>query len=261
MLFHKSILINIKKDIANWEKKTYELSAIFQTFSDIEFYLIIDKDEIKKYKEKFGYFNNIKIIYKSIDLIENFDHHKTDKIDIDLLDSNLINGFEITNGCYWLKQQIVTAESVIKNVVSNNKKIIYYIGETFNTFKKHNNLNDLLTKLYNDLADLKVKRDLIFVYRPQFDEQLKNKTVTNQHIDEVIQLIQCFCMNYFKQIYPVIFGYEVNNENVLSYCVTNNLDGFLYEWNGQNIDKLIDFINKVYGWQRIIINLARRKLL
>lgn len=146
------------------------------------------------------------------------------------------------------------------NLHKAGKKIIYTVGETFDSFSKNLSSKYLIEKLDVDLSQLPrdIIKNLIIVYYPPFTYN-KDVTPNNEHIDDMVQLIRSFVNSRFGQQCPILYGGNVNKDNILSFCVSNNLDGFMIDITDEDILPIIDITRKVHGWQRIISNQIQRR--
>lgn len=258
---HKTILIKINFEINEMQKTISELVGIVYLFKDIKFYLCIDEKYVTNFKQHFVLFNNVKIIKQAKNL--NLSTKRDNYLQKNQLNKQIIDGYEIANGIYRYQGLFIDSYNILKKINSYEKEIFYYIGDHLLNFINFDSGKFILSKMYQDLCELDMhqRTKLHIVYQPFMYEPDGQLSITNEYINYAIKVIRSFFVNHYNVSINVLLDAYITNENVLSFCVTNNIDGFVYNWNSDNVDLLFDFIRKVYGWQSIIINQLRRRLL
>lgn len=266
----KIILYNLWNDIEDVNKEIYvqKMMATAFLFQDMTFLYAPNKDLVTTFKvyaktlknvqilaqDTSKYYNSKKgiITNKPLSISEKKSFNEIMKLGAD---GAIINHYITTD----IKDNTTPARKMY-TLLKNNKTIVYTIGESFETYKNNRSSRYILEKLDLDIGNLprEVAQNLIIVYYPLFAIN-SNATPSNEHIDDVVQVIRSFMNSRFGVQSPILYGGNVNYQNILSFCVSNNLDGFMIDEYSNNVSNIVDAARKVHGWQRIIVNQIKRR--
>ena len=232
-------------------------------------YLICNLKANKNYEEMFAYkeiFNNIKnekveIIFapsaiylpifkncpvklcvQDINLNENL--NLTGDISIKQLKSldvkyAIIGHFERKK---YYKESEFYILSKIKNAIKNNIKVIYCIGESLeerNRRVEYQVLERQLARVFNKLSNEELK-NIIIAYEPT-DLIGNNFPYDILKIKSMITFIKKLIRDYYNIELDIIFGGNVNSENIDDLIKLKDLDGFIIcsaILNPENIPKI-----------------------
>lgn len=206
-------------------------------------------DEIMKYRENFTNINSEKInlilapsnIYLPLfkkdninlatqDISLNESLHLTGDISIDQLKSlniqyAIIGHFERRK---YYKETEYEILKKIKNALKSNIKVIYCIGETEEERERkveYQVLEKQIARVFNKL-DNKDLENIIIAYEPTYLIG-NNTTYDILKIRSMIIFIKKLMQDYYQMDSKVIFGGNVNIDNINSLAKLNVLDGFI----------------------------------
>ena len=143
--------------------------------------------------------------------------------------------------------QDIRTEDVAHLILNNDKEIILRVNEDMKSFNRNQGSLSIMDKIFDVLSNVqahKMRDNLIINYH--FDSG--RNTTTNQHIDDMVKTIRSSISNLHNGIrIPVILSGKINQSNLLSYCVTNNIDGFLIEEPNLSVESMMEIVRMVHG--------------
>lgn len=134
----------------------------------------------------------------------------------------------------------------IKICLENKIKVIYCIGESLEELNRkveYQIIEKELAKILNYIPKQEFK-NIIIAYEPKYLIGGKNKQDI-QKIEQTIYFIKKLISDYFKSKIDVVFGGNINPENIDEFKKIEILDGFMIgnsSLNSSNITKIIDKI-------------------
>lgn len=239
-------------------------------------YLICNLKAHKTYNEIIEYKENIeKIDTKNVNLIlapsliylSLFKNQKNKNISLATQDISLNNNLHLTgdislDGLQSLdikyaiighaERRIFYGESdytilnKIKACLENNIKVIYCIGESLEELNRkveYQILEKQIARIFNFIPKSEFK-NIIIAYEPHY--LIGENTPYNiESIEEKTSFIKKIVWDYYESKIEVVFGGNVNLENIESLQNIKNIDGFMLgtsSLNSANITKIIDKI-------------------
>ncbi len=232
------------------ENNISEINGLINLFADIDIQFLIDikpadYDFVESVK-------HLKIIQKDV---FNINFAKLNSIAECPADTFLVNGELLTKIA--LGENIRT-EDVVKLILANNKKVIIRVNESAKEFNRNRGSISIMDKLFDVLGSLPkkvIEKQICVNYH--FD--VNRNSTTNEHIDDMIKTIRSSLANLKDADIPVYVSGNIDCTNFLSYCVTNNIDGFIIDDNKLNIDSMAETVRMVHEWQRVIRNQIMRR--
>lgn len=134
----------------------------------------------------------------------------------------------------------------IKTALKEDFNIIYCIGETKEELERkveYQVLEKDIAKVFNNIPKDQFK-NIIIAYEPTYMIGCNN-CLNISKISKVITFIKEIIKNYYKEDIKVVFGGNINTNNILEFKSINNLDGFIIGnaiLEPENIQKIIDKI-------------------
>lgn len=172
--------------------------------------------------------SNISLCTQNIDLNENLE--LTGDITVSQLKSlnvkyAIIGHFERKKYYNETERDIIAK---IKIALKNNLKVIYCIGETYEEMARkvhYQVLEKALARVLNNISENNFK-DIIIAYEPAYMIGGEAPLDINK-ISENIHFIKNLIDNYYHQDIKVIYGGNINSDNVMDFAKMKNLDGFI----------------------------------
>ncbi len=136
----------------------------------------------------------------------------------------------------------------INLALENNLKVIYCIGETKEEYLrkvKHQILEKDIARILNNIPEYKFK-DIIIAYEPTYLIG-SNEPYDIDEIENTIKFIKRLIESYYHHQISIIFGGNVNEENIKELTNIKELDGFILGsscLNPNNIEEIIKIIEK-----------------
>lgn len=256
---NKIVLINWNEDIKKTKTIIDSINFVSYLFQDLSIYNSFSNEHLESINKSDFSQSNSHLICQDIPQLKK-DTFPT--INNNILFKNKTEGMIISSRDHYYNSDTkskYTPHSIITSVIQQNKKVFYTLSENGIHYLKNESGKRILEKLNNDLLPLSNSylENLVVIYKPSFLDN--NVTISNQHIDEIIKVIRSFMNSAFNFQCPVLVSVPITPENILSFCVTNNIDGFMIEQGNLTEDQIIDIVRKVHGWQRIIKNQLMRR--
>lgn len=152
----------------------------------------------------------------------------------------------------------IRSEDVVKLIINNKKNILLRLEETVKDFSKNKGSLALINKIFDILGNTpakQIKQNISFNYHFAGG---RNST-TNEHIDDMIKTIRSTLNKMDCMYMPILLSGNIDHTNILSYCVTNNFDGFIIEDKNLSVESMVEVVRMVHGWQRLIRNQIMRR--
>lgn len=134
----------------------------------------------------------------------------------------------------------------IKTCLENNIKVIYCIGESLEELKRkveYQVLEKEIARILNYIPNEQLK-NIIIAYEPSY--LIGGTGIYNiKKIEEIIHFIKNLILDYYGIKIDVIFGGNINPNNIDDFKKIDMLDGFIIgnsSLNSSNIAKIIDQI-------------------
>lgn len=221
-------------------------------------------NEIIKYKEEIANIttNNVKLIIapsniylslfnsqnyslccQNIDLYESL--NLTGDTSIEQLKSlnvkySIIGHFERRK---YYREDERTIISKIKKALENNLKVIYCIGETYEemAMKVHYKvLEQSIARVLNSINQNDFK-NIIIAYEPTYMIGGETK-IDFKQIKENIDFIKNLIDNYYQEKVKVIYGGNINSENIKEFQTIDSLDGYIIGSSSLDIKNVFEII-------------------
>ncbi len=154
--------------------------------------------------------------------------------------------------------QNIRTEDIVKLIIANKKKVMLRVNESMKEFNRNRGSLSIMDKLFDVLGSF--PKEIIEKYicvNYHFDAGVN--TTTNEHIDDMIKTIRSSMANLHKASVPIYVSGNINTSNLLSYCVTNNIDGFIIDDKNLSVESMIEGVRMVHEWQRVIRNQIMRR--
>ncbi len=136
----------------------------------------------------------------------------------------------------------------IKLALHNNLKVIYCIGETKEELERHVEYQVLekeLARVLNNIPTSSFK-NLIIAYEPSYLIGT-NDTCNIVKIKETINFIKKLIFDYYEEDIPVVYGGNININNIKAFTTISTLDGYIIgssSLNPTNIGIILDNLTK-----------------
>ncbi len=134
----------------------------------------------------------------------------------------------------------------IKCALKNNLKVIYCIGESLEELERHveyQALEGQIAKILNYISTTDFK-NIIIAYEPTYmiggSNNLNIKSIENN-----INFIKNLIHSYYKEEINVIYGGNINPNNINEFITINSLDGFILGTSCLDINNLKIIIEKL----------------
>ena len=135
----------------------------------------------------------------------------------------------------------------IKTALENGVKVIYCIGETIEELERkveYQSLEKQIARILNNISKDDFK-NIIIAYEPTYLIG-KNEKYDINKIEEKINFIKNLVLNYYQRKIKVIYGGNINLNNIDDFNKIENLDGYIIgnsSLNPANIKKIIEKIH------------------
>ena len=153
----------------------------------------------------------------------------------------LIGHFERQKYYQENEQQILLK---IKKALANNLKVIYCIGETKEELERkveYQTIEKSLARILNNIP-LEEFNNIIIAYEPTYLIGSKEDYNISKIVD-TINFIKHLILSYYHTDIKIVFGGNINPENITNFLNIPNLDGFIVgnsSLNPQNIALILD---------------------
>lgn len=256
---NKIVLINWNEDIKKTKTIVNSINFVSYLFQDLSIYNSFSYEHLESINKNDFSQSNSHLVCQDIKQLKK---DTFPMINNNILFQNKTEGMVVSSRDHYYNSDTkskYTPHSIVTSIIQQNKKVFYILSESGINYLENQSGKKILEKLNNDLLPLcsSYLGNLIIIYKPSFLDD--NITISNKHIDEIIKVIRSFINSAFNFQCPILVGAPITPENILSFCVTNNIDGFMIDQNNLTEDQIIDIIRKVHGWQRIIKNQLMRK--
>ncbi len=232
------------------EDHNYEIAGLINPFADIDIQFLMDiKPADYKFMDTVKY---LKITQKDV---FNMNFAKPNSIAECPTDTFLVNGELLTKIA--LDENIRT-EDVVKLILANKKKVIIRVNESIKEYSRNRGSFAIMDKLFDVLGSLPkevIEKQVAVNYH--FDGG--RNTASNEHVDDMVKTVRSSLANMKKADVPVYVSGNIDSSNLLSYCVTNNIDGFIIDEPNLTMDAVMDCVRMVHEWQRVIRNQIMRR--
>lgn len=232
------------------ENNLKEIEGMINLFGDIDIRFIMD---IKP--ADYDFIDSVKHLKITEKDVINMQFFKENAISNCPADSFLVNGELLTKIA---SDQNIRTEDIVKLILNNDKEVIIRTNETMKEFSRNRGSLSIMDKIFDvfsNTAPKKIRDNVMVNYH--FDGG-RNST-TNQHIDDMIKTIRSAFSNFHNIHIPVLISGNIDQTNLLSFCVTNNIDGFIIDDKNLSVESMLETIRMVHGWQRVIRNQIMRR--
>ncbi len=130
----------------------------------------------------------------------------------------------------------------IKYSIENGITPIVCIGESFIDRERKKTQEVLLRQLKSALLDVDVDNDIVIAYEPVWAIGT-DKIPTKDEISEVVSMIKNSILRKYNKDVKVLYGGNVNYENISMLLDIPLLDGFLIGRVGIDVDKITKLMN------------------
>ncbi len=142
-----------------------------------------------------------------------------------------------------------TEYDIIKKIniaLKNGFKVIYCVGETFEELSRkveYQVLERAIAKVLNNISTDDFK-NIIIAYEPTYMIGGKN-TLNINKISDNINFIKNLIDNYYQTEIKVVYGGNINPDNIKEFKDIKNLDGLIIGASSLNLDDLKVIINNM----------------
>lgn len=116
----------------------------------------------------------------------------------------------------------------INNVLENDMKVIYTIGENYDDYKNNKTISVLesqIANVFNNVPYDKLER-IIISYEPVWMIGNK-KEINKEYIEEILNFIKTITKDYYDINTSIIYGGGVDENKIEKFKNIKNLDGFV----------------------------------
>ena len=132
----------------------------------------------------------------------------------------------------------------IETALKNGIRPIVTIGETFYE-KQLNKTADVIAKQLKEyFKNIEVEQDIIINYSPNYSYQGK-QVPTVSYIQEVVDFIKDYIKRKYNVNIKVLYGGNINIDNIESLDKINNINGYLITNSSINLKEIITILNKM----------------
>ncbi len=232
------------------ENNLDQIDALINLFIDIDIRFMMD---IKP--ADYDFINSVKHLKITERDVFNMQFAKENAIADCAADSFLVNAELLTKIAL---DQNIRSEDVVQLILSNNKEVILRVNESIKEFSRNRGSLSIMDKIFDVLSLVPGKKIKDYIMINYHFDGGRNST-TNEHIDDMIKTIRSSLTNSHGVNVPVLLSGNINCTNILSYCVTNNIDGFIIDDKNLSVESMIETVRMVHGWQRVIRNQIMRR--
>ncbi len=132
----------------------------------------------------------------------------------------------------------------IETALKNGIRPIVTIGETFYE-KQLNKTADVIAKQLKEyFKNIEVEQDIIINYSPNYSYQGKQVPIVS-YIQEVVDFIKDYIKRKYNVNIKVLYGGNINIDNIESLDKINNINGYLITNSSINLKEIITILNKM----------------
>lgn len=132
----------------------------------------------------------------------------------------------------------------IQEALNYNIRPIIIVGETYYEYELNKTTNIIKRQIKDSLDGIEVKQDIIICYAPNWE--YKGKQIPKiEYIQEVIDLIKNIIERKYNMNIKVLYGGNVNEDNIEELDDLKNIDGYLIEEASTNLKEIKTIFNKM----------------
>lgn len=182
------------------------------------------------------------------DISLNQDLHLTGDISIESIQSlnikyAIIGHYERRYYYHETKNELIPK---IKTCLENNIKVIYCIGETLEELNRkveYQVLEKQIANILNNIAKEELK-NIIIAYEPTYNIGSKSE-LNIAKIKEMIIFIKKLVYDYYQSKIKIVYGGNVNKDNIDLLNSITELDGFMLGTSSLNSANIQEIISKI----------------
>lgn len=134
----------------------------------------------------------------------------------------------------------------IKDALANGLKVIYFIGESKEELERkveYQVIERMLARVLNEIPKEEFK-NIIIAYEPTYLIGT-NTTYDLIKINEMINFIKHIINNYYDMNIDIVFGGNINPNNIEEFKNIRNLDGFVLGYASLNPTNIKEILEKM----------------
>lgn len=139
-------------------------------------------------------------------------------------------------------QDTIEINKSISECLNNNISPIVIIGETFYENELGKTMDIITKTIKQSFKSIEMGQDIIICYRPNWSYKAK-QIPSIKHIEEVIELVKNIIKKSYGFSIKVIYGGNINKENIKELDKILNLDGYLLDEISADVKSIKEIFN------------------